>query len=128
MSAGKWIEAEKESMKKQITVLTLCATLFALYLPVEAQQPTKIFRIGFLDRSTAAGMAGLLEEFRHELNKLGWVDGKNITIEYRFGEQKNERLAELAAELVRLKVDLICGHGGGRRRWPRRKRLLPSPS
>ena len=52
-------------------------------------------------------MAGLLAAFRQELNKLGWIDGKNITIEYRFGEEKNERLPELAADLVRLKVDLI---------------------
>jgi hypothetical protein len=78
MSAGKWIEAEKESMKKQITVLTLCVTLFALYLPVEAQQPTKIFRIGFLDSSTAAGSAVLLEAFRQELSKLGWIEGKSL--------------------------------------------------
>ena len=52
MSAGKWIKAEKESMKKQIKVLTLCATFFALFsLPAEAQEPTKIPRIGFLTSS-----------------------------------------------------------------------------
>ena len=45
--------------------------------------------------------------FRQELSKLGWIEGKNITIEYRFAEQKHERLPELAADLVRLKVDLI---------------------
>jgi putative ABC transport system substrate-binding protein len=78
----------------------------------EAQQPGKIFRIGFLDNSTASGMAVLLDAFRQELSKLGWIEGKNITIEYRFGEQKNERLPELAAELVRLKVDLIVTAGG----------------
>src|SRR6266550_649849 len=98
-------------MRKQITVITLCAVVLALCVPTHAQQTGKIFRIGFLDGSTASGMTGLLEEFRHELNKLGWVDGKNITIEYRFGEQKNERLPELAAELVRLKVDLILVAG-----------------
>jgi putative ABC transport system substrate-binding protein len=57
-------------------------------------------------------MAVLLEAFRQELSKLGWIEGKNITIEYRFAEQKNERLPELAAELVRLKVDLIVISGG----------------
>src|SRR5262249_57601098 len=57
-------------------------------------------------------MAGLLEAFRQELSKLGWIEGKNITIEYRFAEQKSERLPELAAELVRLKVDLIVVSGG----------------
>ena len=56
-------------------------------------------------------MAGLLEAFRQELSKLGWIEGKNFTIEYRFAEQKNERLPELAADLVRLKVDLIVVAG-----------------
>ena len=51
--------------------------------------------------------AVFLEAFRQELSKLGWVEGKNIAIEYRFAEQKTERLPELAADLVRLKVDLI---------------------
>ena len=67
----------------------------------------KIFRIGFLDPSTASGSAVLWEAFRQELGKLGWVEGKNITIEYRFAEQKGERLRDLAAELLRLNVDLI---------------------
>jgi putative ABC transport system substrate-binding protein len=111
MSAGKWIKAEKESMKKQITVLTLCATLFALYLPVEAQQPTKIFRIGFLYNGPASGGAVLIEAFRQELSRLGLIDGKNIAIEYRTAEQKSERLSELTADLVRLKVDLIMVAG-----------------
>ena len=78
----------------------------------QAQQPGKIFRIGFLDASTASGSAVLFEAFRQELSKLGWIEGKNITIEYRFAEQKNERLPELAADLVRLKVDLIVVSGG----------------
>ena len=77
----------------------------------EAQQTGKIFRIGFLDPSTASGSAVLVEAFRQELSKLGWIEGKNITIEYRFAEQKPERLPELAAELVRLKVDLIVVTG-----------------
>jgi len=74
----------------------------------EAQQPGKIFRIGYLDGGTASGIATvLLDAFRHELSKLRWIEGKNITIEYRFAEQKFDRLPELAAELVRQKVDLI---------------------
>ena len=77
-----------------------------------AQQTGKVPRIGFLDNSTASGIAVLLEAFRQELSKLGWIEGKNITIEYRFAEQKPERLPELAAELVRLKVDLIVVSGG----------------
>ena len=86
------------------------AGLFAIVLALtlvgaraEAQQAGKIFRIGFLDNSTASGSAVLLEAFRQELRKLGWIEGKNIAIEYRFAEQKNERLPELAADLVRLK-------------------------
>ena len=73
-----------------------------------AQQPGKIFRIGFLDPSTASGSAVLFEAFRQELTKLGWIEGKNIAIVSRFGESKGSaRMPELAAELVRLKVDLI---------------------
>ena len=56
-------------------------------------------------------MAVLVDAFRQELSKLGWIEGKNITIEYRFAEQKPERLPELAADLVRLKVDLIVVSG-----------------
>ena len=99
-------------MKRKITVVALCAMLFALCRFAEAQQSGKIFRIGFLDPSTASGIAVFLETFRQELSKLGWIEGKTITIEYRFAEQKNERLPELAAELVRLKVDLIVTSGG----------------
>ena len=85
--------------------------LFALSFPVEAQQPKKVPRIGFLDNSTASGSAVLVEAFRQELSKLGWIEGKNITAEYRFAEQKLERVPELAADLVRLKVDLIVASG-----------------
>jgi putative tryptophan/tyrosine transport system substrate-binding protein len=94
-------------MKRKITVLALSAMLFALCSSVEAQQTGKVARIGFLDNSTASGSALLVEAFRQEMTKLGWIEGKNITIEYRFAEQKTDRLPELAADLVRLKVDLI---------------------
>ena len=77
----------------------------------DAQQTGKIFRIGFLDGGTAAGMADLLKAFVHELSKLGWIEGKNFTIESRFSEGKPGRRPELAAELVRLKVDLIVVTG-----------------
>ena len=69
-----------------------------------AQQAGKIFRIGFLDGSTASGSAVLVEAFRQELSKLGWIEGKNITIEYRFAEQKPERLPELAADWFVLRL------------------------
>ena len=95
------------------TVFVFFCLLPAVFLPSgsAAQQTGKIFRIGFLDTSTASGMAGLLEAFRQELTKLGWIEGKNIAIEYRFAEQKTERLPELAAELVHLKIDLFVVAG-----------------
>ena len=86
-----------------ILLFTICA---------HAQQTGKVPRISFLDPSTASGSAVLWEAFRQELSKLGWIEGKNITIEYRFAEQKLERLPELAADLVRLRVDLIVASGG----------------
>ena len=98
-------------MRKTVISFALCAMLLALCFSAEAQQPAKIPRIGFLDNSTAAGSAVLVEAFRQELRKLGWIEGKNIAIEYRFAEQKNERVPELAADLVRLKVDLIVVAG-----------------
>jgi putative tryptophan/tyrosine transport system substrate-binding protein len=86
----------------------LLTTVLLITAPfAQAQQPQKVPRIGILDPSTASGSAVLWEAFRQELGKLGWVEGKNITIEYRFAEQKGERLRDLAAELLRLNVDLI---------------------
>src|SRR5712692_9192767 len=94
-------------MRKKIFATTLASLILLSVSLADAQQAGKIFRIGFLDPSTASGSAGLVEAFRQELSKLGWIEGKNITIEYRFGEQK----PELAADLVRLKVDLIVVSG-----------------
>ena len=102
----------ESQVKRKITVIALSAMLFALCGSGDAQQTGKIFRIGFMDGSTPSGSAGLLDTFRQEMGKLGWVEGKNITIEYRFAEQKNDRLPGLAAELVRLQVDLIVVFGG----------------
>jgi putative ABC transport system substrate-binding protein len=100
-------------MRKRFFGLALCAMLFALSSSAEAQQTGKVARIGFLDPSNASGIAVLFGAFRQELTKLGWVEGKNITIDYRFGENKGpEHLPELAVELVRLKVDLIVATGG----------------
>jgi putative tryptophan/tyrosine transport system substrate-binding protein len=85
--------------------------LLTFSVRTEAQQTGKIFRIGFLDATNASDNAVRLEVFRQELRKLGWIEGKNIAFEYRFAELKNERVPELAAELVRLKVDLIVTSG-----------------
>jgi putative ABC transport system substrate-binding protein len=95
-------------MRKKIVGLSLTAMLFVLSFSVEAQGPEKSARIGYLEDGTAAGRAELLEVFRQQMSQLGWVEGKNLTIEYRFGEGKGpSRLAELAAELVRVKPDVI---------------------
>ena len=96
-------------MTKKIIFLALCSLLLAPCSAVEAQQTEKMYRIGFLDPSNASSSAIRLEAFRQELSKLKWIEGKNITIEYRFAEEKSGRLRELAAELVRLKVDVIVG-------------------
>ena len=98
-------------MKRKITVLALGAMLFALCGSAAAQQAGKVLRIGFLDGGIASSRAGLLDAFRQEMNKLGWIEGKSIIIEYRFADQKSERLPELAAELVRLRVDVIVVGG-----------------
>ena len=87
----------KEAKTRSILVAVL---LLVVAIKAEAQQTGKIFRIGFLDAGTASGMAVLVDAFRQELSKLGWIEGKNVAIEYRFAEQKNERLPELAADLV----------------------------
>jgi putative tryptophan/tyrosine transport system substrate-binding protein len=91
-----------------LVIFVILATCGAV---ATAQQTEKIFRVGLLDASTAAGSAVLWDTLREELRKLGWIEGKNIVFEYRFAEQKLERLPELAAELVRLKVDLILVPG-----------------
>ena len=107
MSSGSWIETREKDLRRKITVLTLYALLFALNSSAQAQQPGKISRIGFLDPSDASSSAVRLAAFWQELRKLGWVEGSNITVEYRFAEEKIGRLSELAADLVRLKVDVI---------------------
>jgi putative tryptophan/tyrosine transport system substrate-binding protein len=119
MNTGTRDEATGNGKNPRVIRFALCPELFALgamFLALcssaYAQQTGKISRIGFLDASTASGTAVLMNAFRQELTKLGWTEGKNIAIEYRFAEQKNERLPELAADLVRLKVDLIVVTSG----------------
>jgi putative ABC transport system substrate-binding protein len=96
---------------KWVRCLAILLLLAGLPRMAGAQQAEKIFRIGFLDGGTAAGSAVLVKAFLQELSKLEWIEGKNFTIEYRFAEQKRERVPELAADLVRLKVDLIVVTG-----------------
>ncbi len=99
-------------MKKKIICLALCALLLALGLPAEAQQPKKVPRIGYLSSPDAARESARSEGIRLALRERGYIEGQNIAIEYRYAEGKSDRAAELAAELVRLKVDIIVAAGG----------------
>jgi ABC-type uncharacterized transport system substrate-binding protein len=100
-------------MKKKITVLTLCAILFALCSSAGAQQPKKVPLIGYFSSTDPATESARAETIRLALRERGYVEGQNIAIEYRYAEGNRVRLPELAAELVRLKVDIIVVAGGG---------------
>ena len=94
-------------MKKKNTILTLCAMLLALSVSAEAQQPTKIARIGYLSGTSYSANSARVDAFRQGQRELGYVEGKTIVVEWRYAEGKLDRLPALAAELVRLKVDVI---------------------
>ncbi len=99
-------------MNKKIFCFSLCAMLFALSFPAQAQRTDKVYRIGYLSQDSAARDKSLLASFRQGLRELGYLEGKNILIEQRYAEGKRDRLYALAAELVRLKVDIIVAAGG----------------
>ena len=90
--------------------LTAAGALVAASLTAEAQAPAKIARIGYINPSL--GNASLFEAFRQGLRDLGYVEGRNVLIEFRTAQGKPERLPGLAAELVALKVDVIVTGGG----------------
>jgi putative ABC transport system substrate-binding protein len=92
------------------TLILVTFTLVFVHL-AEAQQPKKVWRIGFLGSGSASGYASRVNAMREGLRDLGYVEGKNIVIEYRWAEEKYDRLPNLAAELVGFKVDLIITHG-----------------
>ena len=98
--------------------VALCAMLFALCSPAYAQQPKKLIRIGYLVSSDAATASVSIEGIRLALRELGYIEGQNIAIEYRYAEGKDHLSSELAAELVRLKPDIILV-SGGTLRWVR---------
>jgi len=99
-------------MKKKTTGLTLCAILLALSFPVQAQQPKKVARIGYLVSSDPITESTRSEGIRQALRDLGYVEGQNIAFEYRYADGKLDRFPEIAAELVRFKVDIIVVAGG----------------
>ena len=101
-------------MKKSgLSSILIAVTLFTVFVIAEAQQPKKVFRIGYLSVSDPATESTRSEAIRLALRELGYIEGQNIAIEYRYAKGKQDRHPELAAELVRLKVDIIVVAGGG---------------
>ena len=98
-------------MKTVALVVTLALGLLTAPLATEGQQAKKVHRIGVLGAGSPSGYAHLVGAFRQGLRDLGYVEGKNLVIEYRWAEGNYDRLADLAAELVRLKLELIVTHG-----------------
>ena len=94
-------------MKHNVFGVALCTMLLAFNFPVNAQQPSKVPKIGFLVVPSRSFFADRMESFRQGLHGLGYVEGKNILIEYRYADGKLDRLSELAKELVGLKVKII---------------------
>jgi len=92
-------------------VAVLAASLLAAPLAADAQQTRMVPRIGWLGATSPSDRPPLLDAFRQGLRELGWVEGQNIVIDYRYAEGRDDRLPDLAAELVRLKVDLIVSFG-----------------
>ena len=93
--------------------ILFAAMLLAVAVLVEAQQPKKVPRIGYLSAFEPATESTRSEAIRLALRELGYIEGQNIAIEYRYAEGKSDRYPQLAAELVRLKVDIIVVSGGG---------------
>jgi putative ABC transport system substrate-binding protein len=95
-----------------IAVLILLPALLAAPLAADAQQAGKVPQIGFLSLTSPSDRPAVLDAFRQRLRELGWVEGQNIVIDYRYAEGRVDRLPDLAGELVRLKVDLIVASAG----------------
>jgi putative ABC transport system substrate-binding protein len=104
---------EEKRVKQRIFAVALWATLFALCFAASAQQPNKVPRIGYLTATPSSTISARTEAFRQGLRELGYVEGKNIVIEWRYGDGKLDRVPALAAELVRLRVDVIVTGGVG---------------
>jgi putative ABC transport system substrate-binding protein len=96
---------------KRVVRLALSALLLSLGFRAEAQQPERVFRLGVLVAPSASYISHRLGAFRQRLSELGYIEGKNAVVEYRYAEGRLDRLPELAAELVRLKVDVIVTVG-----------------
>jgi ABC-type uncharacterized transport system substrate-binding protein len=112
MRIGNGHKATGNSRRAQVLGFTLCAMLVALSSFVAAQQPKEVPRIGYLSSADPAFESTRSEAIRLALRELGYVEGQNIAIEYRYAGGKIDRFSKLAAELVRLKVDIIVVAGG----------------
>ena len=114
---GIWINTHcglnlKSALRNLQSAILICAMLFALCVSAQAQQPKKILRIGYLMQAETQRETTRFEGIRLALREHGYIDGQNITIEYRSAKGKPDRLPELAAELAALKVDIIVAGGG----------------
>ena len=98
-------------MQKKIFCIALSTFLFALCAPTSAQQPGKMTRVGFLGTGPAPTTYGPLQAFRHSLNELGYVEGRDVVIETRWADGRIDQLPALAAELVGLREDILVGVG-----------------
>jgi len=96
--------------KAALASILFAGTLLAVAVTVEAQQPNKVARIGYLTAQSAVPEQRRLEAFRQGLRALGYIEGQNLVIEFRHTDGKFEQLPEVAAELVRLKVDVIVAN------------------
>jgi putative ABC transport system substrate-binding protein len=99
--------SQSSMLSKRVVWFSLYVMLFALRLSAEAQQPTKIPRIGYLSPSDADGSRASIEPFRQGMRELGYIEGKNILVEYRYAEGKLDRIPSLVGELVQLKLDVL---------------------
>jgi ABC-type uncharacterized transport system substrate-binding protein len=113
----RWLDSFSDNLKskiknlKSVGLATLIIAFVICGAAARAQQPARIFRIGILIPASASSYSAWVEAFRQRLRERGYVEGKNILIEYRYTEGKYERLPDLAAELVRVKVDVIVTTG-----------------
>jgi putative tryptophan/tyrosine transport system substrate-binding protein len=98
--------------KAAVPSILVAVVLLAVTVIAQAQQPKKVYRIGYLSQFEPAREFPRSEAIRRALRERGYIEGQNIAIEYRYGEGKPDRFPELAAELVRLKVDIIVAAGG----------------
>src|SRR3954464_1773951 len=99
-------------MKRREFIALIGSVAVSWPVSARARQAGKLPVIGFLGASAASTQAQWTAAFVKRLNELGWIEGRTVAIEYRFAEGRNERFAELAAKLARLKVDIILPDGG----------------